>query len=86
MAGQRRGPRGSGQPTRQQTRAAERKKTLASRLRAAKTPAERVSWAAAHLRAVMKDPQVTVADADHAGRQAEMYLLKLAEQLEARSA
>lgn len=82
MAGQRRGPEGSGRPTRKQTRAQERKKTLAERLAASRTRAERVGWAAAHLRAVMNDPQIPAGVAERVGQQAETYLLKLADQVE----
>lgn len=83
MAGTRRGPNGSGRPTRAELRPQERRDRLTKRMGAARNQRDRVSVASEHLRSVMADPAVTDELSRQAAEQAIGFLLKLAEQLQA---
>lgn len=83
MAGTRRGPEGSGRPTRVEIAPGVRKNRLKERLSKAKTDRERVSRAAEHLRSVMADPAVDDLAAAQAARETVIYLIAQADRLEA---
>lgn len=82
MAGTRRGPHGSGRPTRAETRKAARARTLQQRLADARSPRDQVSAASQHLRSVMADPHLPATVAETAAKQVTAYLTAVATQLE----
>jgi hypothetical protein len=83
MAGTRRGAHGTGRRTRREVRPIERQERLAERLsQLTATPRERVSWASAHLRAVMADPGQDPGRVAQTAAMAVTYLIKLASELE----
>ena len=82
MAGTRRGPAGSGRPTRAQWRPGERERFFAERLQTARTPGDQMAAALDNLRAVMADPHVSDTARRTTATQAVSYLRALATQLQ----
>lgn len=81
MAEPRKAPR---RHTRADYRASERTARLQRRLDDPDgTPRDKVSWASAHLRAVMADPAVTAEQEKRVAQKAVIYLKAVADELEA---